>query len=516
MAKRASTAHVPQTRATGRGARSAGGTRVLRILNAADYEAAASTRRTTGWNAPQTTSNSAVLGTLATLRDRSRNAVRNGGYAGGIVEKLAANIVGTGIKPLSQAQDPEFRKAVQALWLRWTDESDADGQLDFYGQQMQAARGWLEAGEMFGRLRQRLPSDGLSVPLQVQLLEAEFCPHDYNLWSPKAPVRAGIEFNGIGKRTGYYFYASRPELDDMDVSQLRRVPADSVVHLYDPIRAGQLRGIPHLTRALIKLHELDKYDDATLLRQQLSNLFVAFIKRPPITGDAAAFHPMTGEAPETSVDDKPMVSLEPGIVQELDEGEDITWSNPPGANGYVEFMRAQLYAVSASTGVPYEVLTGDMSQCNDRTVRVILNEFRSRIGSWQHQIIAFKFCRPVWNAWLDRVFLSGALPIQASYLDDPAPWQAVKWMAPRVPYIQPVQDVDAQKARVRAGLASRSSVVSEDGEDAEAIDLEQAMDNARADELGLRYDSDGRTDAKASAATAATDPEPDPAPKPQR
>src|SRR5687768_17896336 len=56
---------------------------------------------------------------------------------------------------------------------------------------------------------------------------------------------------------------------DLDSGQLRRVPAESVIHLYDPLRPGQLRGIPHLTQALIKLHEVDKYDDAVLLRQQL-------------------------------------------------------------------------------------------------------------------------------------------------------------------------------------------------------------------------------------------------------
>ena len=46
-------------------------------------------------------------------------------------------------------------------------------------------------------------------------------------------------------------------------------------------RAGQIRGIPHLTAALIRLRELDKFDDATLLRQQLSAMFVAFLKKSP-------------------------------------------------------------------------------------------------------------------------------------------------------------------------------------------------------------------------------------------
>jgi capsid protein len=60
------------------------------------------------------------------------------------------------------------------------------------------------------------------------------------------------------------------------------------------------------------------------------------------------------------------------------------------------------------------------------------------------------------------------------------------------PYIHPVQDVEAAQLEVRNGLASRSGKVSERGDDVEVIDAEQAADNTRADELGLKYDSDGR------------------------
>ena len=71
-------------------------------------------------------------------------------------------------------------------------------------------------------------------------------------------------------------------------------------------------------------------------------------------------------------------------------------------------------------------------------------------------------------------------------------WSAVAWIPHGWPYINPVQDVEAAKAAVRSGFKTRAAVVSESGDDAEVIDTEQATDNARADGLGLRYDSDGR------------------------
>lgn len=474
------------------------------------YEAGSQARRMNGWRAPAQTPNQGVLGNLASLRDRSRQAARNDGYADGAIDKLVTNLVGTGIKPLSQAVDPEFRKAVHRLWLRWTDESDADGLLDFYGQQTQAVRCWVEAGEVFVRQRPRLETDGLTVPLQLQVLEPEMCPYNHTTFAPNGNrIRAGIEFDKIGRRVAYWFFASRPgDLQDYDVTDLRRVPAEFVTHLYDPLRAGQLRGIPQLTQALVKLWELDKFDDATLLRQQLANLFVGFVKRGPQVEGEETVNPLTGVAREDATD-RPALSLEPGIFQELDHGEEVDWSDPPDAGqGYEPFMRQQLFAVATAVKVPYEVLTGDMSRVNDRTVRVILNEFRRRIQAKQHQIIAFQLCRKIWRAWMDRAFLAGALPIPMAYLEDPAPWLDVRWVPQGWPYLHPVQDVQAKEKAIRSGLTSRSAEVSEHGEDAETIDATQAADNARADALGLKYDSDGRTAAKAAPpAPPARDPE---------
>lgn len=546
---------------------------------AAVYESAGTSRRTLNWRAPTTYPNQ-VLGDLVMLRDRSRGAVRNDGYAKGVIDKLVTNIIGTGMKPLCQAEDKAFRKEADSLWTRWTDESDADGLLDFYGQQAQATRCWLEAGEVFVRLRPRLESDGLCVPLQVQVLEPEQCPLDYTLTAPNGNrVKAGIEFNKIGRRVAYYFWQSRPgDPNELDFSKLLRVPATSILHVFKPLRAGQLRGLPHLTQAMIRLRELDKYSDATLLRQQLSAMFVAFLKN--MTTEAPA-DVLTGETLTETEGDHPVLSLQPGAFQALNPGEEVQFSDPPDVpSGYEEYVKGHLRAVSAATGVPYEVLTGDMSQVNDRTVRVILHEFRRQIQADQHQTIAFQLCRPVWAAWMDSAVESGALSVvpapapvpelgtivpepgtdplappvpppaekkapapfppkaaafppapakpadpaenvpapdpaaepdaaladaeqKASggdYYLDPSPWLKVLWMPQGWPYIHPVQDVQAAKEAIRNGLTSRSAVVAQQGEDAAQVDAQQAEDNARADELDLTYDSDGRSSGTGAAA----------------
>lgn len=483
--------------------------RVITALNSSLVDAGSHTRRTIGWRAPTTSANQAILGTLTTLRDRSRAATRNNGFAKSAIDKLVSNIIGTGIKPMSTVSDPVLRNAIHALWLRWTSKAGADGE-DFYEQQTLAVRTWLEGGEAFGRLRERLPADGLPVSLQVQLLEPELCPHTHTDLTQR--VRAGIQFNGVGQRVAYHFHPSRPEQDDFDATQLRQVAASSVMHVYDPLRPGQLRGYPLLTQALIALHELGKLTDAVLTRQGLANMFMGFIKRPNGTAETAAIHPLTGQ-PVSTVDGDSVLQFEPGLLQELGEGEEVQFSDPPEAQGYADFVRQVLFEIAAATSVPYEVLTGDMRGVNDRTVRVILNEFRRKLQAWQHQVVVHRWCEPIWNAWLDRAWLTDALPLPASYAIDPEPFRACKWVPQGWPYIHPVQDVQAAKDKIRAGLGSRAAAVSELGEDVEVIDAEQAADNQRADELGLKHDSDGRTSPTASTTAPQPDPEsPDPQP----
>lgn len=489
-------------------------TRAVAVRNSV-YEAAAQTRRTVGWRAPTVSPNRAVVPYLTTLRDRSRTAVRNDGYAKGAIEYLVSNVVGTGLKPLSQAVDPEIRKTLHALWLRWTDHSDADGVLDFYGQQAQATRAWLEAGECFLRLRPRDPDAarraGLAVPLQVQVLEPELCPHLLDRVQPNGHrVRAGIERDRFGQRVAYHFHPSRPtDGDDFDASVLVRLPAERVIHLYDPLRPGQLRGLPHLTPGLVKFWELDKFDDAVLLRQQLANLFVAFLTRAEGAHEHEAEHPLTGLPTSGTDPDKPALLFEPGILQDLAPGEDVKFSTPPDAGAmYPAFMRQQLQSALTAAGVPYHAVTGDMSNLNDRVIRVILHDFRRRVQMMQHQIVAFQLCRRIWDAWLQAVYLAGEIPLPATFVDDPWPWAAVTWSPQGWPYLHPVQDVQAQREAIRAGLTSRQAVVSEHGEDAEAIDQAQADDNARADGLGLAYDSDGRKP-RGAAASASTGDEAD-------
>ncbi|MNP29678.1 Phage portal protein, lambda family [compost metagenome] len=182
-----------------------------------------------------------------------------------------------------------------------------------------------------------------------------------------------------------------------------------------------------------------------------------------------------------------MVGLEPGTVQELGAGEEIEFSDPPDAgNNYRDFMRQQLMAAAAGTGLPYELMTSDMQGVNDRAIRVVLNEFRRRLEQLQFQVYVHQLCRPVRKAWLDMAVLAGALDLP-DYSQRRREYQRTRWVPQGWAYIHPVQDVQSRQMEIAAGFTTRSETCLRNGTDAEVVDEENAADLARAKALGIKY-----------------------------
>jgi len=460
--------------------RGTGGSVVVR----ARLEGAMSQRRLRGWQPPLENINSLVASGGPRLLARSRELVVTNGYAANACEAFASNLVGDGIKPSSLIEDPALRDQVQRLWLAWTDEADADGLTDFYGLQAMVAREMFVAGECFVRMRPRRAEDGLLVPIQLQLLQSEMLPFDATETAPNGNrIRCGIEFDAIGRRQAYHFRRRHPgDSTDQGVftSETVRVPAGDVLHIYRPIDAGQIRGLPHVAPAMVRLFLLDQYDDAELDRKKTAAMFAGFITK------TAPEEQLMGEI-EATDDSGATVSLEPGTLQVLLPGEDVKFSSPADVGGgYEAFQYRTLLSVSASLGLPYHLVTGDVRQANYSSLRAELVEFRRRVEQLQHGVVAHQFCRPVWARWLETAVLSGALAIP-DFARSPARYRPVNWIPPRWDWVDPLKDIQAQVLAMEAGIVSRRKVVQATGYDVEEIDRENATDAARVAALGLRY-----------------------------
>ncbi len=461
------------------------------------YDAAGMGRRMKGWMPPTSGPNSTLVG-LQKIRDRSQDVARNDWAGTSGVQHWTTNLVGTGVRArLKRIADKVKKQRYNDAWDEWCRQCDADSVLDFYGLQTLAVRTWFVDGEAFGRLRYRRTDFGMSVPMQVQVLESQMLPlWDLDNW-PGMPLghkmRSGIELNRTGQRVAYWFYREHPsdgQTTSVDISKLVRVPAEEVMHLFEPKRPGQLRGVPDFAPVLARLRNIGDFDDAVLERQKLANLFAGFVKKVGVTGVNDTVDPVTGNEIESGFDGSPVTGLEPGIMQYLDPGEDVTFANPPEAGTtYSDYMRTQQLGTAAGQGLPYEIMSGDIKEVSDRTLRVVMNEFRRFAEQRQWQIIIPMWCQKIRNAWVDQAAVTGVAAIS-----DVLALKAVEWAPQGWAYIHPVQDVQAKQSEVEAGFRSRSSVISERGDDPETVDNEIAADKEREASLGITFGEQAKPD----------------------
>ena len=467
----------------------------------ASYDAAQGKRRLAGWRPSSAGPVQRVASSLPAVRQRSRDLARNNLVSRAAIDRWVSTLVGSGISPKPLVDDAVMRKKLITLWEDWAECCDFDGQTDYYGLQTLVTRSMLEGAEALIKLVPRKTRSGIS--LQLQVLEGEHLSHK-NTPAPNGNrVIDGIELNAVGQRVAYWLYPQHPGdwLMRHHVSmEPVRVPASQIVHVFEAQSPGQLRGMPLQAPGMVKLKGLDEFDDATLERQKLANLFMAFITRPPADAEAAsaqldlllqAIKQLQPGQEQMAADMVAvwrnqtqaggMVGLEPGIAQELLPGESVEFSNPPGVGSdYDPFTRQQHHQIAAGFGVPYAVMMYDFTAENDRTVRVSLNEFRRHAQQRQRNVLIPTLCRAVREAWFDAAVLAGLIP------SDPA-LRATRWTPQGFAYIHPVQDVEASVRAIANGLTSRSEALLERGLDADLVDEEVAQDNEREHRLGLKF-----------------------------
>lgn len=469
------------------------------------YEAATRGRRGRNWYPGGLTGTRAIIREGKLLRDRARHLVRNNAWGRSGVWTWESECIGTGIRPRFKLKDPKLRERIQHLWDAWTVQADADEVLDFYGMQASAMRNLVESGELFIRLRPRRPGDGLVVPLQLQMVEADQVPLNREIGGLGLNrVIAGVEFDPIGKRVAYHMFRRHPDDPQSGIDGVIpvRVPAGSVIHVYKPWRIGDVRGTTWFSNILLKLFDLDKYDDAELLRKQVAALLTGFIFPSADDDRTPLLNETDDDADQDASGADREVRLEAGTLHVMEEAGDLKMAEPADVGGsYEAFLKFQLQAIAVGLGLPFELLTGDLSNVNFTSMRAGLMVFRRKCLQLQKHVINHQLNRRVATEWLRQAILAGALP-SMSTMEFNEIILRTSWIGQGFEWVQPVHEQEADMRAVRGGFKSRAQVITENGQDPEDLDNEIAEDNARADALGLVFDSDARKVSKAGLAQA--------------
>lgn len=461
------------------------------------YDAAARGRRGGGWSPTRLGINSLNSQSQDTLVSRSRDAVRNSGWAASALESWVANVIGPkGMRMTSQHPDEKVRKEITKKWLHWSKQCDSEYQVDVPGsglvdfgslQQLVAREVW-EAGECFIRIHVRPKTERLAVPIQLQLLESEQLPMMRMTTTGNIPsgntIRSGIEYNADGRRVAYHFYRQHPGETMFFNSEgltTERVQAKFIVPVYEMLRGGQMRGLPRLAPVLAKLNEIEKLTDAELVRKATCSMISGIIKKPSSGSPFAADGQMQPSNLDTAV-----TNIQPGTWLELLPGEDASFAIPPQDGSFPEALISFLKGFCAGAGVPYHQVTGDLRETSYSSIRAGLVEFRLRAEAYQRSVMEQRMLQPIFEAFLKFGMISGAFTFP-DYDKDSSDYEAVHWQPAGWPWVDPLKDIQATQLEIQCGLNTRTAAAAERGMDAAQIDEERAREIKREKEMGLNY-----------------------------
>lgn len=441
------------------------------------YESARRDRRTKGWNAREDYNSGKTISEVRTSRARSRDLFKNNPYAFKAHTSISNNTIGTGILPAIQD------KTTKKVWKEWAEDTavDFDGHFDFYGLQHLCMKTMSVHGEVL-ILRIKTKFQAGRVPLELKAIAPVYLDtsRDVDNDGKGGYIIGGVQFGSSGKITGYWIFDRNPS-DHYSESKLWK--AEDVIHLFQIDEPGQIRGVPFGNPSIMSLRDYDDYADAQLMRQKIAACFSVFVSDSEGFADPAAG--------PTSTDDR-LEHVEPGMIEYLEPGKQVTFAAPPPAEGYSDYSKNVLTGISSGFGTTYEAMTGDLSNVNFSSGRMGWLEYQRMIETWQWFIVIPKLCKRVWKWFIEAAVVAGELTPNAT--------KNVEWTAPRRAMIDPVKETKGLVAQVRAGFMSWQEAVRSLGYTPEEI-LEEMKASAKLfDDAGLkpesdpRFDSNGRTE----------------------
>lgn len=402
------------------------------------YEAASLAPRMGGRFSRDVSPAAATAGSLDIIRNRTRDLERNNAWYRRAIDLLVNNIVGSGIRgQITTLEATNTRRdKLQKRFDVWAlgKNCDYDGLNDFSGLQRLVCRTVKVSGECL--VRKRIHR---SYGLQLQILEPDFLDETKDRQFDGGYIAQGIEYNQYGKRVAYWVYEVHPNDVLFGFNRLKsvRIPADEMLHIYKVERPGQMRGIPAGVQILVRLHDLDEFQDAELMKNKVAALFVAFRTTPSMGGLEKI------KKNEKSSD------LYPGTIKDLLPGEDIRFLQPPSHQMYPEYVRTILMEVASAFGMTYEMISGDLSRTNFSSGRMGGLETQRYIKTDQNDLLINGLLNPVSRWWSDLETLVSGL--DTSNLQ----W---KWYPPHREMIDPSKEIKALAEGVSKNIISYKAV----------------------------------------------------------
>lgn len=459
------------------------------------YAAASMGRLTGDWSVTATSIDNDIRSGLVSVRSRARDLSQNNEFAKAYLRAVKKNVVGSeGFKLQVRAMNYVANKGVpdrlansilEQAFAEWgrPETATVTGKVSFRKAQEIVIETVARDGEAFVRLvrGERLNKFGFS----LQLLEPDWIDERYAEQLPNGNlVRMGIELDAWRKPVAYYVAKRNPTLElygpSIPAGPYTRISADDIIHVFDPERADQTRGMSWMAPAMLGLHNLKGYTEAAVINARVGASKMGFF-RDPLSGAE-----YTGDTVDGS--GNRITSVEPGIFEDIGTKEFTPYDPKYPEAQFDPFTKAILRGISSGLGVSFASLSNDLTEVNFSSIRAGLLEERETWKSIQSWFVESLLNR-VYSEWLMMALMVGAVNLPAAKYPK---FNNPTWTGRRWSWVKPLEEVQAYKEAVAAGFKSATQVIAENGGDIEEMYQELSDEKALAEEYGLELDLGGK------------------------
>ena len=485
----------------------------MAVAGGGAYTGASKSRRSMSeWGTTSGSANADLLPDLPTLRDRSRDLVRNAPLAGGAINTVVTNVVGTGLTlqsrvdrealGMGEEEASAWQRQTEREWRLWceTEECDITRTQNFYGLQDLVFRSTLESGDIFVLLPySRRP--GQVYGLRLQVIEADRVSNPN--WRIDQPgLAGGVEMDEAGAPVAYHMLRSHPgdltvktRIWDRKLAYGEQTGRRAVLHLFRRTRPGQVRGEPYLAPVIETLKQLDRYTEAEIMAAVVSGLFTVFVHSEGPGLDPANQQAMGAETGAKSGDTD--IKMAAGAIIDLGLDEKVDVANPGRPNtAFDPFVMAILRQVGVRLELPFEVLVKHFTASYSAARAALLEAWK--FFRVRREWMAGVFCQPVYETWLAEAVARGRIAAPG-FFDDPLVRMAycgAQWQGDGPGAIDPLKEVMAVKERLDVGLTTLAKeTAAYDGSDWQDNHEQQARERAARLSDGLLPDPAAGVDA---------------------
>lgn len=474
---------------------------------------------------------------------RSLDSVQNDGFAFGAVNTHRDSIVGSQFRLNAQPNldilgadetwAEEFQTYVESRFNLLGDSEecwfDASGKLTFTGMVRLVTVGEIITGEVLGTV-EWLRGALRPFKTAIQLISPSRLSNPNDVPDERY-LRRGIKTDLYGRALGYHIRASHPTdfYNDLETARWIYVPARKpwgrrqVIHIHQPMRPDQSRGISDMVAALKNMKMTRQFRDITLQNAVVNATYAAAIEselpKEVVFGALGAGQPGFGEvlgsfmqALGDYVGNSDNLKIDGVKIPHLFPGTKLNLQ-PVGTPGGVgtAFEESLLRHTAATLGLSYEQFARDYSKTNYSSARASMAETEKHMAS-RKRAVAERFANMVYALWMEEEVNAGRVPMPAGktaaeVFYDPVMREALlncTWIGASRGQIDEKKETESAIMRIENNLSTLEKECARLGDDYRQILRQRLREKKLMESMGLEMAGTAKKTAAAPAAQDST------------